>query len=106
MICQSLCGYLLPFSGKKQNISSLLDCHPFCERKSLLGNAKSHIITISSQLAAKYWSYQGSLSTQNIQRTLPLLRFAIDRTVHQTSAATGETSGNARLKGLTLMPRR
>ncbi|ECG8591254.1 hypothetical protein FNI11_16175 [Salmonella enterica subsp. salamae] len=59
MIYQSLCGYLLPFSGKKQNIPSLHHCHPFCEQKSPQADAKSHIITISSQLAAKYWSYQG-----------------------------------------------
>ncbi|AEZ47106.1 hypothetical protein STBHUCCB_34820 [Salmonella enterica subsp. enterica serovar Typhi str. P-stx-12] len=40
MICQSLCGYLLPFSGKKQNIPSLHDCHPYLRTKIAVGECK------------------------------------------------------------------
>ncbi|HAS1326721.1 hypothetical protein FZC73_16875 [Enterobacter hormaechei] len=44
---QSLCRYLLRFSGKKQNIPSKRKCHLFRGQKPLSGEPRSHIITIS-----------------------------------------------------------
>ncbi|HAT8014661.1 TPA: hypothetical protein GF715_18320 [Citrobacter rodentium NBRC 105723 = DSM 16636] len=53
------CCDLRQSSGKKQNIPSKRNCHPFSVLKRRSGRPGSHIITISLQLAAKYWSYQG-----------------------------------------------